>query len=110
MVRMYVSKNLKTCKGEPFDLRTSHFSDKMVPNPGKIFANLGEGFVENEYLLYGCDLLPHKHIEKMFQFYSPSIKWINASHCRLTFMSKTQGWDAVINNCLDFENLKKYIQ
>ena len=24
-------------------------------------------------------------------------------------MSKIQGWDAVINNCLDFEYLKKYI-
>jgi hypothetical protein len=59
--------------------------------------------------LYGCDLLPHKHIEKIFQSNSPSIKWIDASHCRLTFMTKIQGWDAVINNCLDFEYLKRYM-
>lgn len=35
MVRMYISKNLKTSNGEPFDLRTSYFFNQMVPKPGK---------------------------------------------------------------------------
>jgi hypothetical protein len=43
----------------------------------------------------------------MFQFYAPSIKWIDSSHCKLTFLQKNKGWEAVINNCRDLNQLLK---
>jgi hypothetical protein len=46
MVRMFISRNLKTSTGEPFDLRISHFFNQMMPIPGNnLSINLGEGFV-----------------------------------------------------------------
>jgi hypothetical protein len=45
--------------------------------------------------------MSHRYLEKMFQLYAPTIKWVNSSHVKLTFMQKNQGWEAVVNNCKD---------
>jgi hypothetical protein len=37
MLKGFISKHLKTSKGEPFDIRTSHFFDKMTPKPGNLY-------------------------------------------------------------------------
>ena len=43
----------------------------------------------------------------MFHIYTPSIKWIDSSHCKLTFLQKLKGWEAVLNNCRDQPQLLK---
>jgi hypothetical protein len=46
----------------------------------------------------------------MFQAYTPSIKWINSSHCKLTFLQKIKGWEAVITNCRDLDHFRKELE
>lgn len=46
----------------------------------------------------------------MFQLYGPSIKWIDASHCRLTFTQKIKGWQAVVSCCKDFDSFRRQVE
>jgi hypothetical protein len=34
LVKAYISKNLKTRKNEPFDIRNSYFFQPLMPSPG----------------------------------------------------------------------------
>jgi len=45
MVKAYISKNLKTSTGEPFDIRNSTFFERMTARQGIYFTNLDEEFV-----------------------------------------------------------------
>ena len=62
MVKAHIAKNLKTSKREPFDMRNSYFFERLMPNPGTFSSYPDDEFIENEYLLYGCDLLSQRAI------------------------------------------------
>jgi hypothetical protein len=51
----------------------------LCAEPGKVY--------ESRFLLFGVDLLTTKKIMNRFTRYSPTLKWVDASHCILDFPS-----------------------
>lgn len=58
---------------------------------------------ESRFLLFGVDLLTTKKIMNRFARYTPTLKWVDASHCMLEFPSIQIGWEFIKFQTLRYE-------